>query len=228
MSNTPNSIFSGRCQIGIFQYRCLHNGQENSARCRNHFDNQPCIPEVVYTDEVKDRDCAECVMRSSGYASDEIYMNTPTNSATGTPSSGSDDKRIFKRHSLFDKSRSGIKRRSTPSGTGGDKLARSKDVKFQQARNDEMRYRRAISKSRSEGGSRAPANTPTNPSMKNSSRIAKKIPKKSRMSAKAHLQSKMEAEIIDDEMDVDMEMEGYGDKNDVADLSHKLRSLSCD
>ncbi|TGO52886.1 hypothetical protein BCON_0133g00310 [Botryotinia convoluta] len=221
MNNTPNSIFSRRCQISIFQYRCLHNGQENSARCRNHFNNEPCIPDAVNTEEVKDRDCAECVMRSSGYASDEIYMNTPTN--TATKSSGRDDKRGLKRSSLSNQKRSSIKRKSTPSGTGGDKLARSKDIKFQQARSDELRYRRAIVKSRSEGGYRTPTNTPTNTQMK----TPKKIPKKSRIGAKAQLKSKMEAEMTG-EMELDMKMDGYGDRNDVADLSHKLSSLACD
>ncbi|KAF7889603.1 uncharacterized protein EAF02_002018 [Botrytis sinoallii] len=169
MNSTPNSIFSGRCQISIFQYRCLHNGQENSARCRSHLDNKPCIPDVVYSEEVKDRDCAECVMsRDSGYTSDEIYMNTPPNTAT-------------KLSELDDKRRSGIKRKSTPSGTGGDKLARSKDIKFQQARNDELRYRRAIVKSRSGGGYSTPTKT------------SRKIPKRTRMSAKAQLKSKAEA-----------------------------------
>ncbi|KAF7898545.1 hypothetical protein EAF00_004991 [Botryotinia globosa] len=216
--NTPNSIFSGRCQINIFQYRCLHSGQENTARCRSHFDNQPCIPDVVYTEEVKDRDCAECVMsRDSGYASDEIYMNTPTN--TATKSSGSDDSRGFKRSSLFHKQRSGIKHKSTSIGTGGDKLSRSKDIKTHQSRGDELRYRRAIVKSRSEGGYRTPMNPPT--------KISKKIPKRSRMGAKAQLKSKMEAEMTD-EMELDMEMHGYEDKNDVADLSRKLNSLTCD
>ncbi|KAF7925881.1 hypothetical protein BELL_0006g00440 [Botrytis elliptica] len=213
MNITPNSIFSGRCQISIFQYRCLHNGQENSARCRSHFDNKPCIPDVVYSEEVKDRDCAECVMRNSGYTSDEIYMNTPPN--TATKSSELDDTRVLKRPGLFNRSRSGIKRKSTPSGTGGDKLARSKDIKFHQARNDELRYRRAIVKSRSEGGYSTPTKT------------SRKIPKRTRMSAKAQLKSKAEAEMTD-EMEFDMEMEGYGDKNDVTDLSHKLSSLTCD
>ncbi|TGO48361.1 hypothetical protein BOTNAR_0479g00070 [Botryotinia narcissicola] len=215
--NTPNSIFSGRCQINIFQYKCLHNGQENTARCRTHFDNQPCIPNVVYTEEVKDRDCAECVMRDSGYASDEIYMNTPTN--TATKSSGSNDSRGFKRSSLSNQTRSGIKRKSKLSGTGGDKLSRSKDIKTHQVRGDELRYRRAIVKSHSEGGYRTPMNTPT--------KISKKIPKESRMGAKAQLKSKMEAEMMD-EMELDMEMHGYGDKSDVADLSRKLNSLTCD
>ncbi|KAF5873084.1 uncharacterized protein Bfra_008361 [Botrytis fragariae] len=216
--NTPNSIFPGRCQISIFQYRCLHNGQENSARCRNHYNNAPCIPDVVYTEEVKDRDCVECVMsRSAGYASDEIYMNTPPN--TATKSAGGDDKTGLKRSSLSNQKKSAIKRRSTSSGTGGDKLARSKDIKFHQAISDEVRYRRAIVKSRSEGGYRTPMSTPT--------KISKKIPKRSRMGAKARLKSKMEAEMTD-EMDVEMEMAGYGDKNDVADLSHKLSSLRCD
>ncbi|KAF7952390.1 uncharacterized protein EAE97_001887 [Botrytis byssoidea] len=217
--NTPNSIFSRRCQINIFQYRCLHSGQENTARCRSHFDNQPCIPDVVYTEEVKDRDCAECVMssRDSGYASDEIYMNTPTN--TATKSSGFDDSRVFKRSSLSNQKRSGIKHKSTLNGTGGDKLSRSKDIKSHQARGDELRYRRAIVKSRSEGGHRIPMNTPT--------KISKKIPKRSRMGAKAQLKSKMEAEMTD-EMELDMEMHGYGDKNDMADLSRKLDSLTCD
>ncbi|TGO42336.1 hypothetical protein BHYA_0009g00150 [Botrytis hyacinthi] len=217
MNNTPNSIFSGRCQISIFQYRCLHSGQENSARCRNHFDNQPCIPDVIYTEEVKDRDCAECVMRDSGYASDEIYINTPPN--TATKSSGGDYIRGLKRSSLSNHKRSGIKRKSTSVGTGGDKLSRSKDIKSHQARCDELRYRRAIVKSRSEGGYRTPMNTPT--------KISKRIPKRSRMSAKTQLKSKMEAEMMD-EMELDMEMDGYGDKNDVADLSHKLSSLTCD
>ncbi|TGO20511.1 hypothetical protein BPAE_0289g00090 [Botrytis paeoniae] len=172
---------------------------------------------MVYTEEVKDRDCAECVMKSSGYASDEIYMNTPEN--TPTSSSEHDDKRALKRSSLSNQKKSAIKRKSTPSGTGGDKLARSKDIKLHQAIGDELRYRRAVVKSRSDGGYRTPMNTST--------KISKKIPKRSRMGAKSQLKSKMEAEMTD-EMDVEMEMAGYGDKNDVADLSHKLTSLRCD
>ncbi|KAF7954521.1 hypothetical protein EAE96_005641 [Botrytis aclada] len=225
MSYTPNSIWAGRCQISVFQYRCLHNGQENSARCRSHYNNQPCIPEVVYTEEIKDRDCAECVMRRSGYASDEIYMNTPDN--TPTKPSGRDDKRELKRPGLFNRSRGGIKRRTTPSSTGGNKLARSKDITSYQARGDELRYRRAIVKSRSESGYRTPTNTPTNAPMKATTNIAKKIPKKSRMGTKAQLKSKMEFGMTD-EMDMDMEMEGYGDEDDVSNLSRKMHSLTCD
>lgn len=143
-------------------------------------------------------------------------MNTPTNTATKL--SGSDEKRGFKRSSLSNQKRSGIKRKSTSVGTGGDKLSRSKAIKSRQARGDELRYRRAIVKSRSEGEYSTPMNAST--------KISKKIPKRSRMGAKAQLKSKLEAEMTD-EMELDMEMDGYGDKNDVADLSRKLNSLTC-
>ncbi|TEY59740.1 hypothetical protein BOTCAL_0187g00160 [Botryotinia calthae] len=217
--DTPNAIFTRRCQITIFKYKCLHDGQENSARCRSHLRNEPCIPDVVYSGEVKDRVCPECAMRNSGYASDEIYMNKNTYNIT----SGRDTTKELKRPTSFVKSLSD-KRNSTAIESIEDMFARSKNIKSR-GRSGELRYRRAAMKSRSENGYKASANTLTNTAMKAPTR-------KLRMAVKKQLKSKkkMVEPGMDDGMEVemDMPMEGYGDKNDVSDLSREMSHLTCD
>ncbi|CCD43240.1 hypothetical protein ACHAPC_000787 [Botrytis cinerea] len=218
--DTSNAFFTRRCQVTIFKHRCLHDGQENSARCRSHLRNQSCIPDVVYSGEVKDKDCPECVMRNSGYVSDEIYMNT---SKAYTITSRRDTTKDLKRPTSFVKSLS-AKRNCTPIGSVGDMLARSRDIKSQ-GRNSELRYRRAIMKSRSENGYKTSENTLTNTAMKAPTRRLKMAAKKQLKSKKKTVQPGM-YDGMEEEMD--MPMEGYGDKDDVSDLSREMTHLTCD
>ena len=146
-------------------------------------------------------------------------MNT---SKAYTITSRRDTTKDLKRPTSFVKSLS-AKRNSTPIGSVGDMLARSRDIKSQ-GRNSELRYRRAIMKSRSENGYKTSENTLTNTAMKAPTRRLK-------MAAKKQLKSKKTVQpgMYDGmEEEMDMPMEGYGDKGDVSDLSREMTHLTCD
>ncbi|ESZ98429.1 hypothetical protein SBOR_1091 [Sclerotinia borealis F-4128] len=58
-TSNPHPI-PNRCQINIFKYQCQHKGQESGARCTLDGSNGHCIPQVVYTGNVKGEVCEEC------------------------------------------------------------------------------------------------------------------------------------------------------------------------
>ncbi|KAJ8067423.1 hypothetical protein OCU04_004770 [Sclerotinia nivalis] len=208
-----------RCQIHIFKYKCMHKGQESGARCKGtgYAREVHCVPEVVYTDVIKDMVCGECVMRDGtadeGFDDRHKFSFGNENNFESAPKIS--HKCMHKQIKLLDRSvmRNMHKRKIYVGGRCGkigEKFVGCAEAGFKRGRvngGNEGRFRWDVGRVRGAGGAGGAGGGAGG--------------------CKTEIEDLgvgVGGRLLDVEMDVEMDVV---DGNEVPELSRRLKSLSC-